>query len=44
MHIRAISMNHGFKYVGTELAEKLYNDGDWISLEEYFGITSEYPD
>ena len=29
---------------GTELAEKLYNNGDWISLEEYFGITSEYPD
>ena len=32
------------RYVGTELAEKLYNDGNWISLEEYFGITSEYPD
>ena len=32
------------RYVGTELAEKLYNNGDWISLEEYFGITSEYPD
>lgn len=31
------------RYVGEELAEKLYNNGDWISLEEYFGITSEYP-
>ena len=32
------------RYVGTELAEKLYNGGDWLSLEEYFGITSKYPD
>lgn len=32
------------RYVGEELAEKLYNNGDWISLEEYFGITSEYTD
>ena len=31
-----------FRYVGTELATKLYNDGDWITLEDYFGITSEY--
>ena len=31
------------RYVGEELSEKLYNNGDWISLEEYFGITSEYP-
>jgi D-alanyl-D-alanine carboxypeptidase len=30
------------RYVGTELATKLYNNGDWISLEEYFGITSIY--
>lgn len=30
------------RYVGEELATKLYNNGDWISLEEYFGITSEY--
>ena len=30
------------RYVGTELATKLYNDGDWISLEEYYGLTSEY--
>lgn len=30
------------RYVGTDLAQKLYNNGDWISLEEYFGITSEY--
>ena len=32
------------RYVGKELAKKLYNDGDWISLEEYFGLTSKYPD
>lgn len=31
-----------FRYVGTELAEKLYNNGNWITLEDYFGITSEY--
>ena len=31
------------RYVGKDLAEKLYNNGNWISLEEYFGITSEYP-
>lgn len=30
------------RYVGDELAEKLYNDGDWITLEEHFGITSSY--
>lgn len=32
------------RYVGKELAEKLYNKGDWITLEEYFGIDSQYPD
>ena len=31
-----------FRYVGEELATKLYNNGDWITLEEYFGITSAY--
>ncbi len=30
------------RYVGKELAEKLYNNGDWITLEEYFGIDSKY--
>ena len=30
------------RYVGVELAEKLYNNGDWLTLEEYYGITSEY--
>ena len=30
------------RYVGKELAEKLYNNGSWISLEEYFGLTSSY--
>ena len=32
------------RYVGTELANKLYNNGDWISMENYFGITSKYSD
>ena len=32
-----------FRYVGVDLATKLYNNGDWLSLEEYFGITSQYP-
>ncbi len=31
-----------FRYVGKELATKLYNNGSWITLEEYFGITSQY--
>lgn len=30
------------RYVGKDLASKLYNGGDWITLEDYFGITSEY--
>ena len=30
------------RYVGVELANKLYNNGDWITLEEYFNLTSEY--
>lgn len=30
------------RYVGVELATKLYNSGNWISLEEHFGITSKY--
>lgn len=31
-----------FRYVGQELATKLYNNGNWITMEDYFGITSEY--
>ena len=30
------------RYVGKELAQELYNNGDWLTLEEYYGITSEY--
>lgn len=30
------------RYVGVDLATKLYNNGNWISLEEYFGVTSKY--
>lgn len=32
------------RYVGKELAKALYNDGDWITMESYFGVTSEYDD
>ena len=32
------------RYVGEELATKLYNGGDWITLEEYFGLPSRYPE
>ena len=32
------------RYVGYDLAKKLYNDGDWLSLEEYFGVSSKYPE
>ncbi len=32
-----------FRFVGTGLAGMLYNGGDWITLEDLFGITSEYP-
>ena len=31
-----------FRYVGTDLSYKLYNNGDWITIEEYYGITSSY--
>ena len=30
------------RYVGNELAHKLYNNGNWITLEENFNITSVY--
>lgn len=30
------------RYVGSDLATKLYNNGDWITMEDYFGITSKY--
>ena len=32
------------RYVGVEFATKLYNNGDWITLEEYFGVDSKYGD
>lgn len=32
------------RYVGSSLAKKLYNNGDWISLEEYYGLVSSYND
>lgn len=33
-----------YRYVGKDLASKLYNGGDWIPLETYFGIDSSYSD
>lgn len=30
------------RYVGKDLASKLYNNGDWITLEEYFNLASSY--
>lgn len=30
------------RYVGKELAQELYNNGDWLTLEEYYGLTSSY--
>ena len=30
------------RYLGTDLAKTLYNGGNWITLERYLGITSEY--
>ncbi len=31
-----------YRYVGVDLATKLYNNGNWTTLEDYFGITSQY--
>ena len=32
-----------FRYLGdSDLAKKLYNNGSWLTLEEYLGITSKY--
>ena len=30
------------RYVGKDLAKVLYNNGNWITMESYFGITSRY--
>lgn len=30
------------RYVGKDLAEKLYNAGNWVTMEEYYGISSSY--
>ena len=30
------------RYVGKDLAPKLYNNGDWLTIEEYFGLDCEY--
>jgi len=30
------------RYVGKDLAKKLYNKGKWLTIEEYFGIDSKY--
>ena len=32
-----------FRYIGdTDIAKQLYNNGNWLSLEEYLGIDSKY--
>lgn len=31
-----------YRYVGRKFATKLYNNGSWLTIEEYFGITSKY--
>ena len=31
-----------YRYVGEELAKTLYNNGDWITMEDYFGVDSAY--
>lgn len=31
------------RYVGVDLATELYNNGDWITMEDYFGFDSIYP-
>ena len=31
-----------YRYVGEELAKILYNNGDWITMEAYYGLKSEY--
>ena len=30
------------RYVGVDVASKLYNNGNWVTLEEYLGINSSY--
>lgn len=30
------------RYVGVDLAGKLYNNGNWITMEEYYGLSSKY--
>ena len=30
------------RYVGVEVATALYNNGNWLTLEEYLGIDSKY--
>lgn len=30
------------RYVGKDLAQKLYNDGSWLTIEEYYGLSSNY--
>lgn len=30
------------RYIGKELAKNLYNNGNWLTMEEYYGIESKY--
>ena len=31
-------------FIEKELAKELYNNGNWITMESYFGIDSKYND
>lgn len=33
-----------YRYVGEDLAKIIYNNGDWLTLEGYFGLESKYKD
>ena len=37
-----VKLKNNISDIGKELAKALYNNGDWITMESYFGVTSEY--
>ena len=40
--IRVIGNTESLGNWNLDLATKLYNNGNWITLENYLGITSQY--
>ena len=40
--IRVLKINNEPWFVGKDLAKKLYNNGDWLSLEGYYGLSCSY--